>query len=263
MEKINQYIQKHNINENDIALHKKYLLEYSNKININQKYFFSIEDLLEIWQTMPKNCENDLKGRFPTLRLYDNQKVITKLKKKLIENYEFPLPIHIDNCNVCFIPEPTRPHIDGHFPFYPNDEREYCVLKIGVIPLAFDTEEMTTDSVYSTLITFKEHYQYCYGGIEFQEDFYGKTNYDNFAFFDKSFNLLPKNTDPWIDNTSEWQHILAIPGMEKGLHIEDSFEMQVGDLVTFNPYQIHCTKGYSKLTSKYVFRFLICGKLNE
>jgi hypothetical protein len=263
MEKINQWSQKHNISKNDINLHKKYLLEYSNKINIFQKSFLSSKELLEIWQTMPKNCENDIKGRFPTLRLYNNQKLIENLKKKLLDYYKFPLTIHIDNCNVCFIPEPTRPHIDGHFPFYPNDEREFCVLKIGVIPLAFDTEELSTDTISSTLITFKEHYEYSYGGVEFQEDFYGKTNYDNFDFFDKFFNALPKNTDPWIGDDDSWNHILAIPGMETGLHIENIYQMQLGDLVTFNPYQAHCTQGYSKITSKYVFRFLICGKLDE
>lgn len=262
MQKINQH---HNISQRDEALYFSYLKKYSNLIYINHKDFLSVDEMIKLWSLIPGHMEDDSKGRIATIRVFKDRKIIDDIKKKLLDFYleQFPIPILIDNLNICFIPTPTRPHIDGHTPFYPNKDREYCVLKICIVPIAFDTEEKSTQHLTTNLVTFKEHYFYRYGGYEFQEDFSGTTNYKHFNFFDSNFNNISQNPNTWIDDINDWEHILAIPGMEKSLHIDKIYKMNLGDLVTINPYQVHCTSGYRNFTSKYVLRFLICGKMYE
>jgi len=262
VQKINQH---HTISQSDEALYFSYLKKYSNLIDINHKGFLSVDEMIKLWSLVPGHIEDDIKGRMGTLRLFTNRKIINEIKKKLLDFYlqQFPIPILIDNVNICYIPNPTRPHIDGHYPFYPNDDRQYCVIKICIVPIAFDTEEKSTQQLTTDLITFKEHYNYRYGGYEFQEDFNNTTNYNLYKFFDCDFNVLPQTAIPWIDSKNDWNHILAIPGMEKALHVDKVYKMNLGDLVTINPYQIHCTGDYQNFTSKYVLRFLICGKMYE
>ena len=262
MKKINQY---RTIKKSDELLYFSYLKKYSNLIHINHKEFLSVDEIIKLWSLIPGYIENDIKGRMATLRVFTDRKIIDDIKKKLLDFYleQFPMPILIDNVNICHIPNPTRPHIDGHYPFYPNDDRQYCVTKICIIPIAFDTEEKSTEQLTTDFITFKEHYNYRYGGYEFQEDFNYTTNYKHFNFFDFDFNIISRNPNRWIDDKNDWGHILAIPGMEKSLHIDRVYKMSLGDLVTINPYQIHCTGAYQGFTSKYVLRFLICCKLYE
>ena len=250
--------------------YSKFIKKYSNLYCFNVKNFFSIQDLLVIWKEKDAaRPMSDIRGRPPTLfgvetsiiktLIIDNMK--TKFKK-VFENED----LNICNISLCYLERPTLPHIDGHYPFYILGKKNYCMIKICIVPIAFDTTEEDTSNLTTSVATFKQHYhKYTQGGYEFDHLFKKNKKYNNFSFESSNGNKILHHQKSFINasNKNLFNHMLTEPNLPLtyGLDIDKIDTLRLGDITSMNPFQIHCTTDYHKFNHKWILRFLITKKM--
>lgn len=248
---------------NNKNFYRTFMSKRSHLINLNISNFFNEDERLFLW-TQPRTPQVDFLGREPTIFKLNSQRVHNFLENKLRRPHLKYHNFIIDNICLLKLNKPTKPHIDGHYPIAERYGKKYCVTKTVITPIAFDTELENPESLTTSVITFKQHYNYYVdGGLEFDRLFAQKNFYGDYNFEDSKNNLLDKHNNPFIpdDRDDEFSHIThQFDGALKyGIDIEEEIDMKLGDIFAFNPYQLHCTKNYTKdFSSKWVLRFLIC-----
>ena len=259
---------KDNVNT---ELYRNFLKDKSHKINLYMDNFLNAEEMISIWET-PRAVEGDIHGRDDTifkLTIPPIKKFLSyKLKKQfpqIFANKDFI----VENIVLLNLLQPTKPHIDGHYPFFTYQNKKYCMTKVCVSPIVFDTELDEVHSIETKLITFKQHYNYyIYGGLEFELLLQEGKTYKDFDFENQFNEPLPKHKNSFIpiDDKDLWQHVTypTTAELQYGLDIDTVYTMHQGSIATINPNQIHCTEGYNKdYSAKWVLRFCICERFNE
>lgn len=245
---------------------KKYLSDYADTGNYI-KNFFSEEERIEAFN-LNRVPTPDILGRKSSIHKVTDFKFSSHLHNKIIPKL-FPEEdsdnFAIDGMCLLDLFEPTKPHIDGYYPVTEN----YYIIKICIIPVAFETEQEKVDDIETTFITFEQHYnEYVRGGIEVDQAMERGTLPD--TWHDMYGNILPEHNNSFIPEDSpkeDFRHVVyQFDGkMQYGLTIQNKYDMKLGDLATINPYQMHMTKDYalSPIDGKWVFRFSILRKRYE
>lgn len=242
--------------------YRNFLKENCHKINLYLDDFLTEKELLTIW-TLPRLSENDIHGRKSTIHRITVPQAKTFLENKLREKFIVleKKDFIVEQLCLLDIAEPTKPHMDGHYPFYEKNKKTYCISKVCVIPIAFDTDLESTSTLTTKMLTFKQHYNhYVYGGLEFDLLFDLGKSYEDYEFEDEHNNIIPHHKKSFINNNeSLYQHITwgHAGKLQYGLDIDKIHEMKQGSLASMNPNQIHCTEGYSNMNGKFVLRFCI------
>lgn len=245
------------------AFYRSFIAIKSKNINLKIDEFLNEEERFYVWNE-PKEPIPDCLGRASSIQMYTSKKINLFLEDKLrkfLKKNKFV----VDNVSLLRLSAPTKPHIDGHFPYIDRYSKKFCVSKVFAVPIAFDTELEDAEKIVTRVITFKQHYNYFRaGGYEFENLYKNNKFYKDFEFEDEQNNILEKHNNSWIPeeykNTEYFKHIqFQFNGdLSRGLDIQKIHAMKLGDLASFNPYQIHCTFNYlNDFTTKYVLRFIL------
>lgn len=243
--------------------YRDFMSRKSPLIDLRYDNFFDEKELLFIWN-QPKTPEQDSAGREPTIFKLDSSQIKEFLESKLRRPYLKYHNFIVDNVCLLRLDEPTKPHIDGHYPFVVRYNKKYCLTKTCVCPIAFDTELEDGRDIETTLTTFKQHCNYFFkNGLEFDRLILENKFYNDYDLEDVKNNKLKKHNNSFVNdfNRDEYIHVHHQYNgiLTKGLDIENEFKLKQGSIASINPYQIHCTKTYSSnFIGKWVLRFLIC-----
>lgn len=250
--------------------YSSFIKKHSDLYSFKAKNFFNLQDLLAIWKEKNNATPmDDIRGRPATLFGVETSitkpLIIDNMKKKFKKIFD-PEDLDICNISLCYLERPTLPHIDGHYPFYVLGEENYCMIKICIVPIAFDTTEQDTANLTTSVVTFKQHYhRYTQGGIEFDHLFKKNKKYDNFSFESSNGNKILRHQQSFINdsNKHQFKHMqteLNLP-LTYGLDIENIDTLHLGDITSMNPFQIHCTTDYDKFIYKWILRFVVVKKI--
>ena len=245
---------------------RKHLFEYSDK-NYHFENFLSEEERYDIFN-LQKLPQGDTQGRYPSIFKVQSAKYEELLERRLVSLMfpdEDPSIFTIKNSlSLLNLEQPTKPHVDGN---YPHENRFY-IIKSCVALLAFDTEEDDVDDLTTSLITFKQHLnEYKRGGMEL--DYCFEHNTVPKFWEDFKGNRLENHKNSFIPKGEEkdYQHVTFTHEgqMQYGLDIDKEIVMHLGDLATFNPYQMHMTKGYDELIpgGKWALRIILYKRIHE
>lgn len=245
------------------AFYRSFIAIRSKNINLKIDEFLNEEERFYVWNE-PREPIPDCLGRPSSIQMYTSKKINLFLEDKL-RRYLKKHTFVVDNVSLLRLNEPTKPHIDGHFPYIDRYSKKFCVSKVFAIPIAFDTELDDAEKIVTRIITFKQHYNYFRtGGYEFENLYKNNKFYKDFEFEDEQNNILEKHNNSWIPeeykNTEYFKHVqFQFNGdLSRGLDIEKIHTMKLGDLTSFNPYQVHCTFNYlNDFKTKYVLRFIL------
>lgn len=250
--------------------YQTFIKTYSDLYCFNAKNFFTLQDLITIWKEKNNSRPmNDIRGRTPTLFGVETSVtkplIIDTMKEKFKKIWDEE-DLDICNISLCYLEKPTLPHIDGHYPFYVLGQRNYCIIKICIIPIAFDTVEEDTINLTTGVVTFKQHYhKYTQGGYEFDYIFQNDKTYHNFSFESSIGNKILHHQECFINDSNK--HQFTHMQIEKklplayGLDIDNIDNLCLGDITSMNPFQIHCTTDYHKFTDKWILRFIVVKKI--
>jgi len=246
--------------------YREFISKRSNLINLNINNFLNQDERFFIWN-VPRQAYEDFHGREPSIFQIRTPQILAFLENKLKKPHLKYHNFIIDNICLLRLDKPTKPHIDGHYPVVERDNKKYCITKTCIIPIAFDTNLKNSEDIETSVVTFKQHYNhYVNGGLEFDILYSKNKKYTDFDFEDSNNNILKKHENSFItdENIDMFAHIAdQYKGvLTYGIDIENIYKMNIGTLITMNPYQMHCTTNYNKtFSSKWVLRFLICEKL--
>lgn len=251
-----------NFSYTDILFYRDFIKKKSQDFNLSLDGFLDENDLVDIWYAERRN-HVDVFGREQSISSIRSTDIKTKLMNKLEQYLEFQQDYLIE-IHLCKLAQPSHTHIDGHLPFLEN--KKYCIAKIFIIPLAFDTEYDDTSSLISYLVKFKQHYNYhTEGGYEYRLLLKNNLTYNSYNLEDKELNIIEKHNqkflydeDPTIFN--HFQNILS--KLQLGLDIEKVSKMKLGSIESLNPYQIHCSGDFKNFSCKWVCRIVLYLKVS-
>jgi len=235
--------------------YRKNLTINSKFCNVNENNFFSKNELNFIWN-QPRKVHKDHYNREPTIFKIELPKIKKYLKDKVKEIVDIKQDFIIDNVSILRLDEPTKPHIDGNYPYYYKENKKYVILKFFVVPILFEHGSS------SSLVTFKQHYNhYNQNGFEFDKLIKKDLSYFDFKFEDAECNQLKISQNNFITkkNFHNFKHITDNDKLSIGIDIENINSMKEGDIISANPYQIHCTTEFEKLKRKWVLRFILAN----
>lgn len=251
-----------NFSYTDILLYRNFIKTKSQDFNLSLDRFLDKNDLLDIWYAERQN-HVDVFGRQQSISSIRSNDVQTRLIDKLEQHLTFQKDYHID-VHLCKLIKPTETHIDGHLPFLYN--KKYCITKIFIIPLAFDTDYDDTSSLITYLVKFKQHYNYyTEGGYEYTRLRRNKLTYNSYNLEDEELNIMTKHNEKFIYDADPtiFNHFQRhFPDLQHGLDIEKVSKMKLGSIESLNPYQIHCSGDFKNFTTKWVCRIVLYLKVN-
>lgn len=226
----------------------RFISSYESKYNLSIQEFLTESDREEIIGLKL------IKGKKNNIFNFAINDINTFLEKKL-KNY-LNEDLLVSHTCILKLTNPAPPHIDGHFPFSVHNNKIYCIIKVFIVPLAFDTD-LDATAIETGIVAFKQHY--CKpraAGYEFFHLLQENITFEYFSFVDKSNLPLTKHSNFYAD-----KNIFKYLNSEKikqGLDIDRISYLKLGDLSTLNPYQVHCSTDFEdKFSVKYVLRFAI------
>ena len=229
----------------DIA---RFISSYESQYNLSIKEFLTEADRKEVISEKLNPGKNNI-------FFFATTDIQTFLEKKLKAYLNEDLLV--SHTCILKLTNPAPPHIDGHFPFHVYMNKMHCIVKVFIVPLAFDTEHDATE-IKTGIVTFKQHYYrpraagYEFAHLLQQEN----TTFETFSFVDK-FNLpLPNHANFYAD-ASIFKYFDS-EKIKQGLDVDKISYLKLGDLETLNPYQVHCSTDFeNKFSCKYILRFAI------
>lgn len=232
----------------------RFISSYESKYNLSIQEFLTESDRKEIIGLKLIRGKNHIFD-------FATNDIKTFLEKK-VKKYLHEDLLVSHTCILKLI-NPAPPHIDGHFPFYVHYNKIYCIIKVFIVPLAFDTD-LDATAIETGIVTFKQHY--CKpraAGYEFLNLFLqDNLAFENFSFVDQSNLPLTKHSNFYADK-SIFKYLNS-EKIKQGLDIDRISYLKLGDLSTLNPYQVHCSTDFEdKFSSKYVLRFAISKLYNK
>ena len=252
-----------NFSYTEIKKYRNFIKTKSKDFNLSLDNFLDDNDLLDIWYAERQN-HVDVFGREQSISSIRSTDIKTKLMDKLEQYLEFQQDYHID-IHLCKLVQPTHTHIDGHLPFL--DNKKYCIAKIFIIPLAFDTEYDDTSSLITYLVKFKQHYNYyTEGGYEYTRLLLkNNLTYNSYNLEDEELNIINKHNEKFLyeEDPTIFNHFQShFKKLQLGLDIEKVSKMKLGSIESLNPYQIHCSGDFQNFSCKWVCRIVLYLKVS-
>jgi len=251
-----------NFSYTEILFYRNFIKKTYKFFNVSLYDFLDEKELLDIWYA-ERQQHVDVFGRIQSISSIKSKKIHNLLMEKLQENLSIKNEFII-NSHICKLVKPTHPHIDGHLPFFYN--KKYCIAKIYIIPLAFDTDFSDTSSLQTYLVKFKQHYNYyTEGGYEFTRLLKNNSTYSSYNLEDEELNILHKHHKKFVydsDSTIFDHFHNYYDKLQEGLDIQKVCKMKLGSIESLNPYQIHCSGDFKNFTCKWVCRIVLYLKVN-
>lgn len=228
--------------------------------SLKQESFVSLKFIENLFKHKAKPLE-DNKGRESSifkLPKLDYEEAYLKRKFEQIFNKS----LLVSGLSLLRLNEPTKPHVDGLPPtsiIYDSygKKKKYKFLKVGIILLAFDTD-YDVENLSTDIILFKNHLEFIPGGLELEHHVKsGMSNLD-IPWRDYNGKLLDQSPQNFTDDEENFPHVFVThKKLAEGITIDKKYNMKIGDMVCFNPYQLHCTKRFQNFESKILCRFQI------
>jgi hypothetical protein len=247
-----------NFSYTEIKNYRNFIKTKSKDFNLSCDTFLDEGHLLDIWYAERQN-HVDVFGREQSISSIRSNDIKKKLMNKLEQHLTFQQDYHID-VHLCKLVQPTHTHIDGHLPFL--DNKKYCIAKIFIIPLAFDTDCNDTSSLNTYLVKFKQHYNYyTEGGYEYTRLLLqNNLTYNSYNLEDEKLNIMDKHNEKFFydEDPTIFNHFQShFSKLQVGLDIEKVSKMKLGSIESLNPYQIHCSGDFKSFTCKWVCRIVL------